>query len=61
MNYYYRNFCGDSLGQVEAKINLAFFFISSCPKVNFLLARIKGNKSFIICQKEIYFWTRGNG
>ena len=37
------------------KINFAFFFISSSPKVNFFLARIKGNKSFIICQKKFTF------
>ena len=41
---YCQNFRGGSwCRKVEAEINLAVFSISSCPKVNFLLARIKDN------------------
>ena len=43
------------------KINLAVFSISSCPKVNFLLVKDKTLITFYSSQKEIYFWTRGNG
>ena len=62
---YCQNFRGGSwcrwCRKVEAKINLAVFSISSCPKVNFLLANDKTLIILYSSQKEIYFWTRGNG
>ena len=43
------------------KIYKTLFSISFCTKVNFIYAKIKGNTSFTIYQKEIYFWAKGNG
>ena len=48
------------MSKVEAKFIIAVFSISSCSKVNFLLANDKALATFYSSQKEIYFWAIGN-